>query len=131
MEQVGLREALDELIKKFHLRSNIKVEWNIHVPTKLDEERELAVYRMIQELLNNALKHSQASHIQLTLEVQNEEVQLHYIDNGIGIDMKKLNHCDGKLGLFGIKERVQGLGGTCEMTSQLGEGLDIRITIPL
>ncbi|WP_235048665.1 sensor histidine kinase [Geobacillus sp. WSUCF1] len=131
LEQVGLREALAELIRRFHLRSNIKVEWNIHVSTKLDEERELAIYRMIQELLNNALKHSQASYIQLTLETQNEEVQLHYVDNGIGIDMKKLNHYDGKLGLFGIKERVQGLGGTCEMTSQLGEGLDIRITIPL
>lgn len=131
LEQVGLREALAELIKKFHLRSNIKVEWNIHVPTKLDEERELAVYRMIQELLNNALKHSQASYIQLTLEARNEEVQLHYVDNGIGIDMEKLNHYDGKLGLFGIKERVQGLGGTCEMTSQLGDGLHIIVTIPL
>ncbi|WP_041468167.1 ATP-binding protein [Geobacillus sp. C56-T3] len=131
LEQVGLREALAELIGRFHLRSNIKVDWNVHVSTKLDEERELAIYRMIQELLNNALKHSHASHIQLTLEVQNEEVQLHYIDNGIGIDIEKLNHYDGKLGLFGIKERVQGLGGTCEMTSQLGEGLDIRITIPL
>jgi two-component system, NarL family, sensor histidine kinase ComP len=131
LEQIGLREAIAELIKKFHLRSNIKVEWNVHVSTKLDEERELAVYRIVQELLNNALKHSQASHIRLILEAQNEEIQLHYVDNGIGIDMEKLNHCDGKLGLFGIRERVQGLAGTCEMTSQLGKGLDIRITIPL
>jgi two-component system, NarL family, sensor histidine kinase ComP len=131
LSQIGLKEAIVQLIQRFQLRANIKVKWHIHLSIKLDEERELAVYRIIQELLNNALKHSQASHIQLTLEAQNEEVQLHYADNGIGIDMEKLNHCDGKLGLFGIKERVQGLGGTCEMTSQLGEGLDIWITIPL
>ncbi|MGZ0084349.1 ATP-binding protein [Caldibacillus thermoamylovorans] len=131
LSQIGLKEAIVQLIQRFQLRANIKIEWNVHLSAKLEEEQELAIYRMIQELLNNALKHSQASYIQLTLEVQNEEVQLHYVDNGIGIDMEKLNHCDGKLGLFGIKERVQGLGGTFKMTSQLGKGLDIRIAIPL
>lgn len=131
LSQIGLEEAIVQLIQRFQLRANIKIEWNVHLSAKLEEERELAIYRMIQELLNNAMKHSQASYIQLTLEVQNEEVQLHYVDNGIGIDMEKLNHCDGKLGLFGIKERVQGLGGTFKMTSQLGKGLDIRIAIPL
>nr|WP_233252940.1 MULTISPECIES: hypothetical protein [unclassified Geobacillus] len=45
--------------------------------------------------------------------------------------MKTLRQDHRKLGLFGIKERVQGLGGTYKMTSQLGEGLDIRISIPL
>jgi two-component system, NarL family, sensor histidine kinase ComP len=131
LSQIGLKEAIVQLIQRFQLRANIKIEWNVHLSAKLEEERELAIYRIIQELLNNALKHSQASHIQLTLEAQNEEVQLHYVDNGIGVHMEKLNHCDGKLGLFGIKERVQGLGGTCEMMSQLDKGLDIRITIPL
>lgn len=131
LSQIGLKEAIVQLIQRFQLRANIKVEWNVHLSAKLEEERELAIYRIIQELLNNALKHSQASHIQLTLEARNEEIQLHYVDNGIGIDMEKLNHCDGKLGLFGIRERVQGLGGTCEMTSQLGDGLHIIVTIPL
>jgi two-component system sensor histidine kinase ComP len=131
LSQIGLKEAIVQLIQRFQLRANIKVKWHIHLSIKLDEERELAVYRIIQELLNNALKHSQASHIQLTLEAQNEEVQLHYVDNGIGIDMETLNHCDGKLGLFGIKERVESLSGTCEMTSQLGDGLHIIVTIPL
>jgi two-component system, NarL family, sensor histidine kinase ComP len=131
LSQIGLKEAIVQLIQQFQLRTNIKIEWNVHLSAKLEEERELAIYRIIQELLNNALKHSQASYIQLTLEARNEEVQLHYVDNGIGIDMEKLNHCDGKLGLFGIKERVQGLGGTCELTSQLGEGLHIIVTIPL
>jgi two-component system sensor histidine kinase ComP len=131
LSQIGLKEAIGQLIQRFQLRANIKIEWNVHLSAKLEEERELAIYRIIQELLNNALKHSRASHIQLTLEAQNEEIQLHYVDNGIGMDMEKLNHCDGKLGLFGIKERVQGLGGTCKMTSQLGEGLHIVVTIPL
>jgi two-component system sensor histidine kinase ComP len=131
LEQIGLRQAVAELIQKFQLRSNIKIEWDVHLSIeKLDEERELAIYRIIQELLNNALKHSQASHIQLTLEARNEEIQLHYVDNGIGIDMETFNHSDGKLGLFGIKERVQGLGGTCEITSQRGCGLDIFVKIP-
>ena len=107
LSQIGLKEAIVQLIQRFQLRVNVKVEWHIHLSTKLDEERELAVYRIIQELLNNALKHSQASHIQLTLKTYDEKVQLHYVDNGIGIDMEKLNHCDGKLGLFGIKERVK------------------------
>ncbi|WP_061580004.1 ATP-binding protein [Saccharococcus caldoxylosilyticus] len=131
LSQIGLKEAIVQLIQRFQLRANIKVEWNVHLLAKLEEEQELAIYRIIQELLNNALKHSQASYIKLTLETRNEEIQLHYMDNGIGMDMKTLRQDHGKLGLFGIKERVQGLGGTYKMTSQLGEGLDIRISIPL
>jgi two-component system, NarL family, sensor histidine kinase ComP len=131
LNQIGLKEASVQLIQRFQLRANIKVEWNFHLSVKLEEEQELAIYRIIQELLNNALKHSKASFIQLTLEARDEEVQLHYVDNGIGIDIEKLNHCDGKLGLFGIKERVQGLGGTFEITSQLGSWLNIVDTIPL
>ncbi|GLH65460.1 ATP-binding protein [Parageobacillus sp. G301] len=131
LSQIGLKEAIVQLIQRFQLRANIKVEWNVHLLAKLEEEQELAIYRIIQELLNNALKHSQASYIKLTLETRNEEIQLHYMDNGIGMDMKTLRQDHRKLGLFGIKERVQGLGGTYKMTSQLGEGLDIRISIPL
>ncbi|ANB62189.1 sensor histidine kinase [Anoxybacteroides amylolyticum] len=69
--------------------------------------------------------------IQLVLDTQDEAVQLRYVDDGIGIEMEKLNHHNGNLGLFGIKERVQGLGGTCKITSSHGSGLEIRITIPL
>lgn len=131
LSQMGLKQAITQLIDRFHLRTNIKVEWNVHIQVKLGEEQELAIYRIIQELLNNAVKHSQASTIQLVLDTQDEAVQLRYVDDGTGIEMEKLNHHHGNLGLFGIKERVQGLGGTCKITSSHGSGLEITITIPL
>ncbi|ANB62224.1 histidine kinase [Anoxybacteroides amylolyticum] len=64
LSQMGLKQAITQLIDRFHLRTNIKVEWNVHIQVKLGEEQELAMYRIIQELLNNAVKHSQASTIQ-------------------------------------------------------------------
>ncbi|CUA78769.1 ATP-binding protein [Anoxybacillus suryakundensis] len=131
LSQIGLKQAITQLIDRFHLRTNIKVKWNVHVPVQLGEEQELVIYRVIQELLNNAAKHSQASTIHLVLDVQDEAVQLRYVDDGVGIEMEKLNNHHGNLGLFGIKERVQGLGGTCKIASSHGSGLEITITIPL
>lgn len=131
LSQMGLKQAISQLIDRFHLRTNIKVKWNVHVPVKLGEEQELAIYRIIQELLNNAAKHSQASTIHLVLDTQDETVQLRYVDDGIGIEMEKLSDYSDNLGLFGIKERVQSLGGTCRIASSHGSGLEITITIPL
>ena len=128
---MGLKQAISQLIDRFHLRTNIKVKWNVHIQAKLGEEQELAMYRIIQELLNNAVKHSQASTIQLVFDAQDEAVQLRYVDDGVGIEMEKLNDHHGNLGLFGIKERVQGLGGTCKIASSHGSGLEITVTIPL
>ncbi|MGJ7035748.1 sensor histidine kinase [Anoxybacillus eryuanensis] len=131
LSQMGLKQAISQLIDRFHLRTNIKVKWNVHIQAKLGEEQELAMYRIIQELLNNAVKHSQASTIHLVLDAQDEAVQLCYVDDGIGIEMEKLNDHHGNLGLFGIKERVQGLGGACKIDSSHGSGLEITVTIPL
>ncbi|MEK4233955.1 MULTISPECIES: ATP-binding protein [Anoxybacillus] len=131
LSQMGLKQAISQLIDRFHLRTNIKVKWNVHIQAKLGEEQELAMYRIIQELLNNAVKHSQASTIQLVFDAQDEAVQLRYVDDGVGIEMEKLNDHHGNLGLFGIKERVQGLGGTCKIASSHGSGLEITVTIPL
>ncbi|ACJ32930.1 ATP-binding protein [Anoxybacillus flavithermus] len=131
LSQMGLKQAISQLIARFHLRTNIKVKWNVHIQAKLGEEQELAMYRIIQELLNNAVKHSQASTIQLVLDAQDEAVQLCYVDDGVGIEMEKLNDHHDNLGLFGIKERVQGLGGTCKIASSHGSGLEITVTIPL
>ncbi|WP_461200137.1 sensor histidine kinase [Anoxybacillus sp. TBDG-1] len=131
LSQMGLKQAITQLIDRFHLRTNIKVKWNVHIQAKLGEEQELAMYRIIQELLNNAVKHSQASTIHLVLDAQDEAVQLRYVDDGVGIEMEKSNDHHGNLGLFGIKERVQGLGGTCKIASSHGSGLEITVTIPL
>ncbi|KHF27544.1 Sensor histidine kinase ComP [Anoxybacillus sp. BCO1] len=131
LSQMGLKQAISQLIDRFHLRTNIKVKWNVHIQAKLGEEQELAMYRIIQELLNNAVKHSQASTIHLVLDAQDEAVQLRYVDDGVGIEMEKSNDHHGNLGLFGIKERVQGLGGTCKIASSHGSGLEITVTIPL
>ncbi|MCZ0756242.1 sensor histidine kinase [Anoxybacillus sp. J5B_2022] len=131
LSQIGLKQAITQLIDRFHLRTNIKVKWNVHIPVQLGEEQELVIYRVIQELLNNAAKHSQASTIHLVLDAQDEAVQLRYVDDGVGIEMEKLNDHHGNLGLFGIKERVQGLGGTCKIDSSHGSGLEITVTIPL
>jgi signal transduction histidine kinase len=90
-------------------------------------QTEISIYRIVQEGLNNAVKHASATSVSLTVRRNGGVVQIRLSDDGRGFEP---NQRDG-FGLTGIKERVQLLGGRMNINSALGQGTCLRVEIPV
>lgn len=90
---------------------------------KLDPESKINIYRIVQEALTNVAKHSQASDVKVELSYHNQ-YSLSVTDNGVGFDVGQTHE---GLGLVGISERAQALGGHCKIETAQGEGVSITI----
>jgi two-component system, NarL family, sensor kinase len=125
LEKFGFTYAIKELCERFQATSGINITFSQQgeVPV-LDKQRELMVFRVVQELLNNAVKHSQASLIEVTVGLQGQ-IYVSVEDNGIGFDAEaqKNDKVNGKgLGLFNIENRARLLGGILEFDRQRSKG---------
>jgi len=96
----------------------------------LSEDAELHIFRIVQELTNNAMKYSQAKNVEISLLHENKNYQIIYNDNGVGFDINDNKFVAG-LGLKNIKARTQILGGTYIVKSTVNVGSDWIITLPL
>lgn len=130
LNELGIIQSLQNLVDQTKLRSNfiLKSELDSSIQT-LDQEEELVLYRVVQELLNNAMKHSFASEVQLALRKNNQFLSLTYFDNGIGVDMLKINDSFKTMGIFGMKERIRSIGGTIDIQSAPGQGMQVIISL--
>jgi len=97
---------------------------------RLDSSVEVVLYRIVQELLNNILKHAQATDAYVQLVRRDEIVHLTVEDNGKGFDPKQAEHHKGA-GMRNIENRVAYLGGTLDIQSAVGEGTSVEIEIKL
>jgi len=88
------------------------------------------IYRIIQEAMNNALKHSQADKVQIELKNINSKLIIKFDDNGVGFDTSILSKTK-QFGLVGIKERVNYLSGTFSLKSMIKKGTSLKVEIPL
>lgn len=114
------------------------VEENFHIPISFQlfgtERRfsmklETAVFRLVQESVQNACKHSQASQIEVKLEFQNDALSILVKDNGVGFHVEKQR--EDSFGLIGMSERVELLGGKLTIHSQPNKGTTVLIHIPI
>ena len=101
------------------------IDHDVALPIKI------CAYRMVQEGLNNAHRHGQARLCRLKVFVKNDVLQIVLKDNGIGFRKSQLSN-DGKhLGLIGLKDRIESLGGKLSINSELGVGTSLKLTISL
>ena len=93
---------------------------------------ELTLFRMVQEALGNVGKHAQASDVNVRLEFQESQTHVWVTDNGIGFDPSRLSELllEGHLGLLGLRERVELLGGALEIVSEAGAGTEMHFFFP-
>jgi signal transduction histidine kinase len=99
---------------------------------RLDSDVELALFRVTQEAINNAVKHSSASELRISLERDEEQIALRIRDNGVGVKGAGSGRIpSSRLGLVGMRERVMQVGGHLEIHSQPGRGVFIQATVPL
>ena len=129
LEKLGLTAALRDVVNRFRIKGVLDIELNIgKVDDLLDDEGCLHVYRIIQELLNNALKHAAATDIDVTVTRRQDEMVVMVEDNGKGFDRDKVQI---GLGLGNLESRVNLLRGEMEIDSSLARGTSVIIHIPL
>ena len=130
LNELGLIESIHHLFDQTNLRANfiLNTELDSTLQT-IEKEYELTLYRVVQELLNNAMKHSEATHVNLSLTQQNQILTIDYQDNGVGMEIAQLKDSFETIGLSGIKERIKSIGGTVKIHSNPGNGMRILIEI--
>ncbi|MDB6167441.1 MAG: domain S-box-containing protein [Verrucomicrobia bacterium] len=130
LDVLGLTAAIDWQLKEFARRSGICC--NV---TRLDEITDLsdaqgtAVFRILQEALTNVVRHASATQVEVSLQAGADRVALKVHDNGRGITAAELND-HGAIGLLGMRERAQLVGGDVTITGETGEGTQVLVRIP-
>jgi signal transduction histidine kinase len=133
VETLGITIALRRLADEFNASGGIRMEANI---TPIDDLLPLAsavlLYRIVQEALNNIVKHSGASAADITIRKRNGDVYVEVKDNGRGLEPGKMEGTPGSggLGLAIMTERVRTLGGALEIESREGSGTRLRFAFP-
>lgn len=131
LEKFGLTDAIRNMCNE--LRQSSIIEWSYHIDEIdhiIPEEKEINFYRVVQEAINNILKHSSADEASVIVRLKKDNINAIIWDNGKGFS--NINRDDlGGLGFLGMKERVDSLGGEIKIESQPNEETIIRIKIPM
>ncbi|OMD35297.1 PAS domain S-box protein [Paenibacillus odorifer] len=126
----GLISSLETLFEFTQLRTNYQIYFEVEAFThKLDDEVLIGLYRIVQELLANAAKHSFATEVHITLASEDNHIHLNYKDNGIGMNLLGEDSLTS-MGIYGMKERVRSMDGTIAFHSPEKKGLAVYISIP-
>ena len=127
---VGLVTAIRNYVEKF--QQHTKIECILALPNDelvLDAKQSDTLFRIVQESLNNVVKHSQASEVHIHLKKRGKSLILKVEDNGIGFSLSK--HKEESFGLLGIRERALMVGGKARITGKPGKGTQVSTSIPL
>ena len=131
LDDLGLIPAIEWQTEEFEKRFNIKCSFYSNQTTiYLNEEASTAIFRMYQECLTNILKHSQATKVIASLNLDKNILSFEIVDNGVGLNVNTIE-TKGTFGILGIRERVSILNGNLQITSSIGIGTTIRITISI
>ena len=130
LEYLGVVAGMRSWCREFAERQRIEIEFNSNLSSVLPSEIALTLFRVLQESVHNALKHSAASRIELQLREEDNEVQLIVSDRGRGFDIVEALHGKG-LGLTSMRERVRLVRGTLSIDSTPSGGTTIRVRVPL
>ena len=128
LEEKSLVEGIQILLKELEDKSDLEVSLKQNV-SKLPKKIEEHIFRILQELISNTLRHAQASCLDVYLYQTDVELQLKVVDNGIGFQLWSLD--DLSYGLRNIKERVEDMAGTVQLLTAPKQGLAVDIRIPL
>ncbi len=132
LDNLGLTETLKDLANSVQEQyQNLNVKLSLAgALNELGETININIYRIVQESINNAIKHAEATELTIDLSIVGDDtLQLVIVDNGKGMDIDAVDQTN-HFGLLGIRERVQGLHGSFKVDSELGKGTNIMITIP-
>ena len=132
LDNLGLAETLKDTVNTWQKQYQ---DLEIHLSIKgdlshLNETLNINIYRIIQEAMNNVLKHSKAKVIKINLVLNKKGLlELNFSDDGQGMDLKKVDQTKN-FGILGMQERIQSLNGSFELISKKNQGTQILISVP-
>lgn len=130
LDDVGLKEAVQTYVSEFASRTGIRAELVFHCDNNdISADATTNLYRIIQEALTNISKYANAKSIFISLESSNDQIILMIQDDGVGFDLASVG-TEKSLGLAGMKERSELLGGLFFLRSKPGKGTQIKVLLP-
>ncbi len=135
LDDLGLKPALQKYIVTYQEETGITVFFETEGDDiEIRPAISLTVFRIVQEALNNVLKHAKADSISVTISIEPEKLELNISDNGTGFDIQLLEQrtddINSGFGLVSMRERVSLLKGEMNIVSQPGKGTQLRIILP-
>lgn len=131
LDRLGLTKAILSLIRTFRSSSSVRLTHTIeNIDGFIPKDMEINVYRIVQEALGNVLKHAQATEVTVTVEQTAAVLNLVVSDNGRGFVPSASSAKREGLGLIGIQERAEALGGHAVIETAETEGTRVIVTLP-
>jgi len=136
LDELGLEMAIGGYLKSWQTLTGIPVDFESHgmVPGNVSPDAETALYRILQESLTNVVKHAAASSVSVVVEGDDSFVQVIIEDQGRGFDVNSLSSNLTQrqpLGVLGMRERMEAVGGTLEIESTAGAGTTVFARVPV
>lgn len=132
LDDLGLVPALQLLAEGVAGRSRLEVEVESTLKGRPERRVEIALYRIVQEALTNAARHARARRVWIRLSREGQRLRCLIRDDGVGFDSRAARRLRrrGGLGLLGMRERLNALGGRIQIRSGPGRGTELVVTIP-
>ena len=130
LDDLGLGDALEWYTSEYEKRTGLVCVFSRAALPPLDKSRAITVFRVVQEALTNAARHSEASHVEVALRLEDDALEVRVEDNGRGFDPEAESDRDS-LGLAGMRERALLAGGELRIISGPGQGAVVLLRIPL
>ncbi|WHX64004.1 PAS domain-containing protein [Peribacillus frigoritolerans] len=128
LDDLGLFPAIRSLVGQFSEHHHIKVHFECYLNCRLNTNKEITIYRIIQEALTNIRKYAYTEKATVTIQEIEEEVRVEIEDKGKGFDIEKVNR---GVGLFSMEERARVCGGNLILHSREGKGTKVILKMPL
>jgi len=128
LEKFGFQAAAEDLCERINKSGSIRVVFSSNIEERLAPKREIALYRVLQELINNTLKHAGAKNIDVTVNWARNLFSFVYQDDGKGF--VQADKVAKGLGLRNIESRISLINGSLKSISKPGEGIRVDITLP-
>ncbi len=131
LKHFGLKTTVEELVSSINaLEEQLHIVFTCDLTERLDEKLEMVLYRILQELINNTIKHANANNMHLELQHKSMELVIRAHDDGVGFDANaELN--DKGLGMGNLQHRIRSIQGSLQIDSEEGKGTSVLIRLPL
>ena len=133
LKQFGLEKTISQLLNNYEtINKDLSISFNSNLNNnRFNGEKELTLFRAIQESVNNAIKHSGSNKIKCNLKKIQDTLNIEIKDYGIGFDIDKIKKDNTGIGLVSLSQRVKMIGGKLEINSVLGKGTTVKIVVNL
>lgn len=131
LERRGLLEAIREFINQLKTKGSINIQLYVVKEIKVPKEKEIHIFRMIQEIIHNTIKHARANNLQIGFSEESGHILCLTKDDGCGFDKEKVLSGSSGLGLRSLESRCEILGGILTLESTPGAGTNYFIKVPV